>query len=126
MEAEDPSKTYGHIGIAGEVKIDLQHKGNAIDPVEKDGLFIGGPENCRQLAELVSKQNLFAKTNEKPSQAQGKVTEAVLPVIELPGHIHIADNGAGNELGKQGHIGTEGNGILLHLHIAPVHIDGVA
>ena len=38
----------------------------------------------------------------------------------------VADDGARDELGKQGHVGAEGNGIFLHRRVLAVDVDGVA
>ena len=46
--------------------------------------------------------------------------------FQLPGHIHIADDGACDELGEQRHIRAEGNGVSLGRDAAPVYIHGVA
>ena len=69
MKAENPPQTDGHIGIAGKVEVDVQHKGNGIHPVEQNALFRGIPENFRQQAQLVGKEHLFAQTHEEPTDA---------------------------------------------------------
>ena len=56
----------------------------------------------------------------------GNVLPFGLSVIQLRCHIHIPDNGPGDELGKQGNIGAKMDQISLGLHILPVHIHRIA
>ena len=51
----------------------------------------------------------------------------VLPaVLHLLRHILVPDNGAGNELGEQGDIGTKGQRILLNRRIVTVYVNHIA
>ena len=126
MESEQPAQADGHIGIAGEIEVDVQHEGHGVHPVKEDALFAGGPENFRQLSQLVCNQNLLGKANEKPPGTVCRILKGCLPALQFPGHIYIPDDGTGNQLGKQRHISTEGNGIFLGRDIPPVHIHRIA
>ena len=125
FEAHDPAEADGHIGIAGEVKVDVQGKGDGVHPEEQDGLLVGFPEQLHQQSEIVGDDDLLGKAHEKPPQAEGHVLPAVGAGIQFPGNVHIPDNGTGDELGEQSHIGAEADGVLLRHRVAPVHVDGV-
>ena len=126
VEAEDATQTDGHIAVAGEVKVDVQHEGNGIHPVEHHRLLAAATEQLNELAELIGKQNLFSKTNHKPAQAVGKIIPCGLTVVQFPCHIHITDDRAGNQLREQGNVSAEADGIFLGCGIAAVNIDGIA
>ena len=126
VEAENSAQTNGHIGITGKVKVNIQQERNGIHPVKQHGRFSAFPENLDQQGKVVCQNHLFAQAHQEPAQTVGQVFPGMAAVLQFLRHIHIPDNGTGNELGKQGHIGTEGNGVFLHLRSTPVHIDGIA
>ena len=125
-EAEDPSQPHRHIAVTGKVKVDMQGKGDGIEPVKQHTFLPGVPENAAQLPKGIGDEHLFAQADEKMECAGGHILPAFLPVLQLPGDVHIADNGAGDELGKQGNIGTEIDDISLGFGVPPVHIHRIA
>ena len=46
-------------------------------------------------------------------------------MIHLIRHVLIADNGTGDELGEQRHIGAERDHIALHTGFLPVYVDDI-
>ena len=126
VEPKDLAKTNGHIAVTGEIEVNVQHEGNGVHPVKQNALLPGLPEELHKQSEVVRQNYLFGKTHQEPAQPQGHLVPTVGTVFQLPGHIHIPDNGTGDQLGEQGHIGAEADGVFLHLGIAPIHIDGIA
>ena len=126
MEAKHPPQADGHVGIPGKIEVNVQGKGNGIQPGEHHGRSRAFPIELYKHRQIVCQNDLFRKAHEKPPQTLPHSFPAVFPTVQLPGHVPVADDGAGNELGKQGNIGTEGNGIFLGRHRAPVHVHGVA
>ena len=48
-----------------------------------------------------------------------------MPLAQLVVNVLVLDNGAGNQLGKQGDKGAEVDDVFLGARIAAVHVDGV-
>ena len=126
VETKNLTQTDGHIAVTGEIKVDIQGKRDGIHPEKQHTLLIALPEQLHQQGKIVRNQDLLAKTHKEAAQAHMDLLPAVGSGFQFPGHIDIPDDGTGNQLRKQCHIGTEGNGIFLNRHISPVHVNGVA
>ena len=126
LEAQDPAQTNSHIRIAGEIEVDVQHERNRVHPEEQHRLFLRLPEQLAQQGKIVRQNDLFGKTYDEPPQTQSHLVPAMGTFVQLPGHIDITNNGAGDQLGKQRHISAEADGVLLGRNMAPVYIDGIA
>ena len=77
FESEHVSETDGHVGIAREVKIDLQHICNCTEPVEKDRLVRGCKikvAECilRRRRKVIRNDDFFAEADHEPF---GSITE---------------------------------------------------
>ena len=125
IKAEQLSQTDGHIAVAGEVEVDVQHVGDGIEPEKQDGLVLRGTEDLAELAHSVGDEHLFAQTQDKAADAQCRLVQTVPPGGELLRDLGIAHDGAGDQLGKEGDIGRKVDKAPLGRD-APVHVHGVA
>ena len=125
MEAEDLTKTDGHIRVAGEVEIDIQRNGNAVHPVEKDGLFVSGVDQLAEIVHGVCDQHLFGKTQNKAARALACHGEAVGAVLQLSGNVCVADDRTCDELGEHGNVSRQIDGVFLCL-LTAVNVNHVA
>ena len=127
MEAQHVAHAHGHIGITGKVEIDLEGKGQDPHPYHKDAAVRrkDGRDLRPQGAGLIGQQDLFSQAHHETADPQGKTLKAFGPGVQLRGNVLVADNGAGNELGEHGHIGSEAYDIVLDRSLAPVYVDGV-
>ena len=126
MKPEDPAQADGHVGIAGEIEIDLEGKGKGVHPVKQHRRLGAFPEEADQQGEVVRQDDLLAQARQKTPQTQIYILPVRVSVLQFSCHIHIADDGTGNQLGKQGYIGSKGDGIFLSRNGTPVDVDGVA
>ena len=126
MEPQHPPQADGHVGIAGKVEVNVQGKGHGVHPVKQDGFFAALAEQLNQQGKIIRKDNLFPQPHQKPPQTHRRVFPAVLPVLQLPGDVCIADDGPRNQLGKQGDIRAEVDEVLLCRDAAAIDVDGVA
>ena len=124
FKAEHPPQASCHVGIAGKVKVDLQGVGQDAHPGGEGSPFC--LEKIPQIAHGVGQEHLFSQAQDKQLDAGGKVVDILPAGLHLLRHILIPDNGAGNQLGEQGDIGTEDQGILLNRRIVAVHINHIA
>ena len=127
MEAEHPAQADGHIGIAGEIKIDLQRIGDGTQP----GGCHGKPRQeveavVGDLGHVVGKQELLAQAVDEPLHTGADIGEAFLPGDDLLLHLLIPDNGSGDELGEQGYVQAHIEGIFLPVCLAIVNIEQIA
>ena len=128
LKAQHPAQAHGHIGIAGEVKVELKRKGRHAQPGP------GGGELCRrqgligipQQSQIVGQQDLFGQAHHKDLHAGGELFRRMGTVVDLIPQVLVFDNGARDELWKQGDERTEVDEIFLYPGVAAVHVDGIA
>ena len=88
--------------------------------------FAALSEQPDQQGKIVREDDLFPQPYQKPPQTHRRVFPAVLPVLQLPCDVRIADDGACNQLGEQGDIRAEVDEVLLCRDAAAIDVDGVA
>ena len=105
MDIEEQRTAYGHVAVAGKVKVELERIGDALQ-----GSFQKGQGACLIEAivhdggEIVGNEDFFGKTYAQDEQAVVDifpVNTVVTTVEELRHHFLMMDNGAGNELRKE-------------------------
>ena len=112
-EAENSAKADGHIGIAGEIEIDLEHKCRRIHPIEKNGFFVAFTENGTKFAEGVGKKNLFSKAETEALDSVSGFFKGVGAVFKHIGDIDVTDDGSGDKLGEKGDVAGEVDDVFL-------------
>ncbi len=128
LEAEHFAQADGHVGVAGEVKQDLQGIKNRPQPGGTEGqiaLRNGAEAGVRPQGQRICQQDLFPKSINKPQDALVKAVQCLLPVADLPGNGLIADNGPGDELWKQCNVQSHIERIFLRFAFAPVHVQHI-
>ena len=128
VEAEHPPQADGHIGIAGEIVINLHGVAQGAQPREGGGkasrLHSEGPVGHH--GHLVGDEHLFPQSGEEAHTAGGNIGPALLAAVDLLGHRLIFDDGPGNELGEEGDVEAHLEGGALNLSPAPGHVQDVA
>ena len=128
LKAQHPAQAYRHVGVAREVKVDLEGEGQHTQPSPRHGQvrqrhgLIAVPQHPH----VVGDEQLFAKADHKHLDARGKLVHSAVPLIDLVSQVLILDDGTGDELGKQGDEGAKVKDGSLRSGVSPVHIDGVA
>ena len=105
VEAEHLAKADGHVGVAGEIVVDLQGVAQGAQPGEGGGQAVPlakGPVGHHR--QLVGEEHLLAQTHDKPAAPGGEVRPGLFAVVDLLGHRLILDDGAGDELGEEGDV----------------------
>ena len=127
-EAEDPPQADGHVGVAGEVEVELESESGHAQPCPSSGELPGGEgqNGIPQLADVVGQQDLFRQAHHEDLHAGGKLLGGVGAVVDLVAQIFVFDDGTGDELGEECDEGAEVDEAALHLGVVPVHVDGVA
>ena len=65
-EAEQTSKADGHVGVAGEIEVDLEGEGQRAQPCRDHGGRGHGGDLLPHGAHLVGQQHLLAETDDEP------------------------------------------------------------
>ena len=125
-EPKHTPKAYCHIGIAREVKVNLESVSYNAKPCRKHcwrGLCA-----CRlpQQPYVVCKQYLFAYAAYKPLYAGRKQLYRAFSMLQFVCHGLVADDWAGYKLRKQRDVCAEVDYVLLRLCFAAVNVDGIA
>jgi len=127
VEAEHLAKADGHVGVAGEIVVDLQGVAQGAQPGEGGGQAVPlakGPVGHHR--QLVGEEHLLAQTHDKPAAPGGEVRPDLFAVVDLLGHCLILDDGAGDELGEKGDVKPHLQGRALHLPPVPVDVQHIA
>ena len=106
VEPEATPNAYGHVGIAGEVKVDLQGVCQYAYPGTRGGASVEAvhQELFRHDAHLVGNDNLLAQTVDEAEYSVGHVAHLHLAPVNLLGNGAVAHDRAGNELGEHAYV----------------------
>ena len=128
FKAQHPAKAGGHIGVTGEVEVDLEGKGDHAQPRTQNSELSGAHSliGLPQHAHIVGNQHLLGHTDHKDLHAGGELLGGGSALVDLIAQVLIFDNRTGDELGEQGNEGTEVDDAALGTGISAVHVDGVA
>ena len=69
-ETKHLAETNGHIGVAGEVEIDLQSKGHGIHPRKDHGFLRTFPEQGQNYSKIICQQDLLGKPTAEATHAE--------------------------------------------------------
>ena len=128
LKAQHAPQAHRHVGVAGEVEVDLEGEGHHAQPGPSHRQIAGGHGLIAvpQHAHVVGNQDLLPQTDHKHLHAGAELINGGIPLVDLVAQVFVLDNGTGNELGEQGDKGAEVDDVALGPGIAPVHVDGVA
>ena len=104
MKAQNPPQANGHVAVAGKVVVDLQKEAQGGKPGKEHGGIGAAPVALAQKAQVVGQNHLFSKPHQEAAGPLVGHCGAVLPFLQLLGHIPVPDDGTGDELGKEGNI----------------------
>ena len=127
LKAQHPAQAHGHVGVAGEIEVDLQGEGDHAQPGARRGELRGGQSlvGVPELPQIVGQQYFLAQTYREGLYAGGKPLHRVVPVVDLISQLLILDDRPGDELGEQGDEGAEIDEIPLDRCVTPVDVDGI-
>ena len=129
VKAQHLPHADGHVGIAGEVEVDLKAEGRDAQPAA-DGRQRPGRLRRQlrvpQCTDAVGQQHFFRKAHGEPPCPGGERRCRVRPVNQLRRNILIADDRPRHQLREHGHIGAEGHHVPLGGSVLPVDINGIA
>jgi hypothetical protein len=125
-EAENSSKAYCHIGIAGEIEINLEHKCRRIHPIEKNGFFVAFTENGTKFAESVCEKNLFSKADAEALDSVSGFFKGVGAVFKHIGDIDVTDDRSGDKLREKDYVSAEIDDVFVRFGIAALNVNGIA
>ncbi len=127
VEAEHQAQADGHIRIAGEIIVDLQHEQHRTEPASQHSHLgeVAVHILHQQRTGNICHRNLLEQTDAKPGNAMADVVGIGGAVTDLPGHIGIADDGTGYQLEVHGHIHDKPQEGRLGLDIAAIDIHDI-
>ena len=124
-EAQHAAQADGHVGIAGKIEIQLQEEQCRRQPAGKEGHLRRQGQGLQHLPAQVRQQHLFPEAQGEAEEALPQALLRHLPMRDGLRHVAVADDGAGDELGEQGHIQQQPQGVPLQGRLAPVHVHGI-
>jgi hypothetical protein len=109
LDAEKSPESERHVGIAGEVKIELQGEPDRRHPCQKEGRSPSGGrvfiDRRNQRRDVVGENPLLEQAEEQQCQPDGEIllVESAGCGRKLGHHFAIVDDRTGDELGKEQH-----------------------
>ena len=128
MEPENPPQADGHVGVAGEIEVDLQRIPDNPQPGKARGEPPRrlGEGRVRDEAHLVGEKHLFGQAEEEALQPLRHVIHALPPAADLLRHRGVADDGSRHQLREEHHIERHMEEALLRRRVPPVNVDDIA
>ena len=128
FKAQHPPQPYSHIGITGKIKVDLERKGDDAQPCTCSGELLGrhGLVSIPQHSQVIGQEHLLGQSDYKDLHTRGKLLHLVISVVDLVVQVLVFDDGAGDELRKEGHKGTKADDTSLGSGVSTVDINGIA
>ena len=126
LEAQHPAQAAGHVGVTGEVEVNLQGVGAGPrpGPQHPGGHGVGG-HGVPEHAELVGQQDLLRHADHEQAHAGVEQGGRLVAGDELVVHVLVADDGTGDELGEEGDVAGEVHQAVGGLAVVPIHVDEV-
>ena len=99
-EAEDAAEADGHVGVGGEVEVDLQRVTQDAEPCAEQRQVREVPveERARHFPGDIRKDRLLEEAREKAQNTFPNIFSVQCPVPDLRFDVHILDDGSGDEL----------------------------
>ena len=128
VESEDPAKTYRHIGITGEVIINLDGEHQYSEPHSCSGLLcqVSGEIGFCKLSCDVCDEYFFGKTHKESCGTGPDIIKGFLAVVYFPCNVDISYDRTCNKLGIKGNIHEIFHVVMLRFNISFINIDGIA
>ncbi len=126
-DAEHPRHADRHVGIAGEVEIDLQRVGDRADPGADEIHFARRrPEHgIGDRRDIVRDHHLLEQPMGEPRHAGGEIVDRQARANEVADHVAEPDDRTRDQVRKEALIGGIARKVLLGLYLAPAHIHQV-
>ena len=128
VEAKHPADADGHVGVAGEVEVDLKGVGDDPQPgqAQRNLVRLLGEHPIGDLGKLVGQQDLLGQAEQEPDGARLKVRPALPPGPKLLCHGGVAHDGARHQLGEEGDVQGQAEQVLFCLGLPSEHVNGIA
>ena len=102
LKAQHAPQPHRHVGVAGEVEVDLEGKGQHAQPGPGHRQIAGGHGLIAvpQHPHIVGNEDLLSQADHKHLHPGAKLVNGGVPLVDLIAQVLVLDNGAGDELGK--------------------------
>ncbi len=128
MKTEEFAEPDRHIGVAAEIKIDLEGKADRTEPGRQHGHVRSAyavADFLPKCADGVGEDYLFSETDHKPVQSAVAHEKGVLSCCYLVLNGFVTYYRAGDQLREQAYIGCKMQDVFLRFDLAAINIDSV-
>ena len=127
-EAEHPAQPDGHVGVSGEIEIDLQCEANGAQPCSRGSEPDGwdGEYPVSDGGDVIGDDYLFGRSDDEAPDTISEIFEIDMAFHKLGRNLLVADDRACDQLGEHCHEAGEVHETARGCSFAPVDVDGVA
>ena len=128
MEPEHRAEADGHIGIAGEIVIDLHGVEQRAHPRERRGnvLHRETEDLVRPGGKRVREDHLFGKPVQKAPDAVGDLIDRLCATPQRCLHVGVAHDRSRDELREKADVQRERKPVLLRFDLAAIQVNHIA
>ena len=128
METEHPPQADGHVRVAGEVVVDLKGIAQGAQPGHGGRELSAGhaPGGVGHGGQLVGEEDLFPQPHHEAAAPGGEIPPVLPAVEDLIGHGGVFHDGPRHQLGEEGDVEPQPQGIALDLCLAHSNVEDVA
>ena len=101
---EHPTQADRHIGISGEIEINLEGVSQRPQPSGRDGQGIGRVGEIGDERQIIRDKDLLCHPEDETVHPLGKIVEALLPTMNLIGDRRVTDDRTGDKLREESDI----------------------
>lgn len=127
LEPKHPAQSDCHVGITGEIIIELEHARQGSRPCQRNGQLVPFlPErDFRHYGDLVRCQQFLGQAYDEPPNSVGELLEAMLTFPDLLHHRPVTHDRPGDQLRKKCDVQAYVQYAPLRFLLAPVDIDNI-
>ena len=127
LEAEHAAEADGHVGVGGEIEVDLERVAQDAEPGAEDGQVreVSVEERGGDFTGDVREDSLLEQTHEKAQNTFPNLFSMQGPLADLRLDVHVFDDRSGDELREHADVEQQVAEVLLHRSLVPVDIDDV-
>ena len=125
-KTEDVCQSQRHIGIAGEIEIQLHRVADGGEPRQPRVDELCGEDSVHHAPDDVGNEQFFGQADHEPPDTLRRLFGGVLPVVDLRRGVFPAQDRAGEDIWEERDEQRRAQGVFCHARGLSVDLDDIA